>query len=122
MIQLLFDGSNYYLWKGKIKLFLRSQDIYMWVVITDGDFVPKTKENAIKEKSTRSTDDKAKVLLNSKARLFLSCALIMEESERVDECKNAKEVWETLKTHHEGNFHIKETLITVDWWSNSQFV
>jgi len=22
----LFDGSNYYFWKGKMKLFLRSQD------------------------------------------------------------------------------------------------
>jgi hypothetical protein len=75
----LFDGSNYYFYKGKMELFLISQDTDMCAVITNGDFVPKTKEDTIKEKSAWSTDDKAKVLLNSKARLFLSCALTMEE-------------------------------------------
>jgi hypothetical protein len=109
----LFDGSNYYFWKGKMELFLRSQDNDMWSVITDGDFVPKTKEDTIKDKSAWSTDEKAQVLLNSKARLFLSCALTMEESERVDECKNAKEVWDTLRIHHEGTSHVKETRIDI---------
>ncbi|AES97081.1 hypothetical protein MTR_5g045120 [Medicago truncatula] len=37
----LFDGSNYYFWK----------------VITDGDFVPTTKEGVVKENSAWSTDD-----------------------------------------------------------------
>jgi len=35
----------------------------------------------------------------------------MEESERIDECKNAKEVWETLRVHYEGTSHVKETRI-----------
>ena len=109
----LFDGSNYYFWKGKMELFLKSQDNDMWAVITDGDFVPKTKKLAVKEKSTWSADEKAQVLLNSKARLFLSCALTMEECERVDECKNAKEVWDTLRIHHEGTSHVKETRIDI---------
>ncbi|XP_039683064.1 uncharacterized protein [Medicago truncatula] len=55
----LFDGSNYYFWKGKMELFLRSQDNDMWTVITDGDFVPLTKEGIIKVKSAWSTDEKA---------------------------------------------------------------
>ena len=109
----LFDGSNYYFWKGKMELFLRSQDNDMWAVITDGDFVPTNKEGAVKSKSAWSTDEKAQVLLNSKARLFLSCALTMEESERVDECQNAKEVWDTLRIHHEGTSHVKETRIDI---------
>ena len=37
----------------------------------------------------------------------------MEESERVDECKNAKEVWDTLRVHHEGTSHVKETRIDI---------
>jgi len=109
----LFDGSNYYFWKGKMELFLRSQDNDIWTVITDGDFVPTTKEGVVKEKSAWTTYEKAQVLLNSKARLFLSCALKMEESERVDECKNAKEVWDTLRVHHEGTSHVKETKIDI---------
>jgi len=67
----LFDGSNYYFWKGKMKLFLISQDNDMWAVITDGDFVPTTNERVVKEKSAWSTDEIAQVLLNSKAKLFL---------------------------------------------------
>ena len=37
----------------------------------------------------------------------------MEESERIDECKNAKEVWDTLRVHHEGTSHVKETRIDI---------
>jgi hypothetical protein len=109
----LFDGSNYYFCKCKMELFLISQDTYMWAVITDGDYVPKTAEWVIKEKHTWTTDEKAKVLLNSKVSLFLSCALTMEDNERVDECTNAKEVWDTLKVHHEGTSHVKETRIYI---------
>ena len=85
----------------------------MWAVITDGDFVPTTKGGVVKEKSAWSTNEKAQVLLNSKARLFLSCALTMEDSERVDECKNAKDVWDTLRVYHEGTSHVKETRIDI---------
>jgi len=46
----LFDGSNYYFWKSKMELFLRSQDNDMWAAITDGDFVLTTKEGIVKEK------------------------------------------------------------------------
>jgi len=96
-----------------MELFLRSQDPDIWGVIIDGDFVPTTKEGVVKDKSAWLIDDKAQILLNSKARLFLSCALTMEESERVDEYKNAKEVWETLRVHHEGTSHVKETRIYI---------
>jgi len=37
----------------------------------------------------------------------------MEESERVDECDTAKKVWDTLKIHHEGASHIKETRMDI---------
>ena len=100
-----FDGSDYYFWKGKMQLFLKSQDTGMWRIITDGDFIPRIDQNdatsAEKKESDWTADEKSKVLLNSKAQLFLSCALSREESERVDECTIAKEVWDTLQTHHE---------------------
>jgi hypothetical protein len=56
-------------------------------------------------------EDKKKVLLNSKAQLFLSCALSMKESERTDERDTAKSVWDTLKIYYEGTNHVKETRI-----------
>ncbi|XP_039682977.1 uncharacterized protein [Medicago truncatula] len=70
----LFDGSNYYFWKGKMELFLRSQDNDMWAVITDGDFVPTTKEGAVKAKSAWSTDEKAQAYsTHDRIRKILRC-------------------------------------------------
>nr|XP_027188662.1 uncharacterized protein LOC113785802 [Cicer arietinum] len=112
-----FDGSDYYFWKNKMQLFLKSQDTGMWRIITDGDFTPRVDQDdsnsALKKEADWTAEDKAKVLLNSKAQLFLSCALSREESERVDECTTAKEVWDTLQTHHEGTSHVKETRIDI---------
>jgi hypothetical protein len=113
-----FNGKNYYYWKGKMELFLRSQDVDMWKIITDGNHIPMTTDDITKTKvitpeASWTKEDKEKILLNSKARLFLSCALSMEESERVDECDTAKKVWDTLKVHHEGTSHVKETRIDI---------
>jgi len=80
----LFKGKNYYLWKGKMELFLKSQDVDIWKVITEGNFVPQTPDTVttvvtIKPEASWTDTDKKKVLLNSKAQLFLQCSLTMEE-------------------------------------------
>ena len=113
-----FNGKNCYLWKGKMELFLRSQDVDMWKVITDENHVPitidaTTKVETITSDASWSREDKEKTLLNSKARLYLSCTVSMEESERVDECDTAQKVWDTLKIHHEGISHVNETKIDI---------
>jgi hypothetical protein len=113
----LFTGKNYYFWKNKMQLFLKSQEVGMWRIVTEGDYVPTatSPEGVISEKPEEAwtTVEQTKVLLNSKAHLFLSCALSMEESERVDECVTAKQVWDTLRIHHEGTNHVKETRIDI---------
>jgi len=43
-----FNGKNYYFWKGKMELFLRSQDVDMWKIITDGNHVPMTTDATTK--------------------------------------------------------------------------
>jgi len=40
-------------------------------------------------------------------------AFSTEEYDRTQECKTAKEIWDTLKTHHEGTSHVKETRIDI---------
>jgi len=39
--------------------------------------------------------------------------LSWEECDRTQECKTVKEIWDTLKTHHEGTSHVKETRIDI---------
>uniref|UniRef100_A0A3Q7XZQ9 Uncharacterized protein LOC113786557 n=1 Tax=Cicer arietinum TaxID=3827 RepID=A0A3Q7XZQ9_CICAR len=40
-----FDGTSYYLWKGKMQLFLKSQDIGLWCIITHRNFTPNVDES-----------------------------------------------------------------------------
>lgn len=111
-----FDGTDYYYWKGKMRLFLISQDNYMWPVVESGNFVPmttatETAPSVAKPQAEWSKDENDKVLLNSKAQLFLTCALSREEYDRIEECTTAKEIWDALKVHHEGTSHVKEERI-----------
>ena len=84
----------------------------MWKVVTEGNFVPQTTDAVtavvtIKPETSWTDDEKKRVLLNSKAQLFLQCALTIEESERIFEYNTAKNIWDTLKIHHEGTSHVK---------------
>jgi hypothetical protein len=110
----LFEGDDYYYWKDKMELFLRSQDNNMWSVIEIGEYTPlKDATTDAKPQAEWTTTEADRVLLNTKAKLFIKCALCREEYDRIMECKTAKEMWETLKTHHEGTNHVKETRIDI---------
>lgn len=62
-----------------MKLILKSPDNDMWPIVEKGNFVPRVDQNdptsIAKEKNLWITDEKIKVLLNSKVQLFLTCAL-----------------------------------------------
>ena len=96
--QPLFEGDDYYYWKDKMELFLRSQDNNMWSVIEIGEYTPM-KDAAVKPQAEWTTTKADRVLLNTKAKLFIKCALCREEYDRIMECKTAQEMWNTLQTH-----------------------
>jgi hypothetical protein len=60
-----------------------------------------------------STQEADRVLLNTKAKLFIKSAMSREEYDRIMQCKTAKEMWETLQVHHEGTSRVKETRIDI---------
>ncbi|WJX46325.1 hypothetical protein P8452_33140 [Trifolium repens] len=110
----LFEGDDYYYWKDKMELFLRSQDNNMWSVIEIGEYVPLVKDSTTpKTPGEWSTQEADRVLLNTKAKLFIKSAMSREECDRIMQCKTAKEMWETLQVHHEGTSRIKETRIDI---------
>lgn len=108
-----FEGADYYYWKGKMELFLQSQDNHMWTIVENGDYIPYDEDLNVKSKEEWSEEEGKRMLLNFKAKLFLTMALSREEYDRIQECKNAKEIWDTLKIHHEGTSHVKETRIDI---------
>jgi len=109
----LFEGVDYYYWKDKMELFLQSQDNHMWSIVENWNYIPYDEDLNIKKQEDSSEEEGKRVLLNFKAKLFLTIALSREEFSRVQKWKNAKEIWDTLKTHHEGTNHAKETRIHI---------
>jgi hypothetical protein len=87
----------------------------MWSVIEHGEYVPFVKDTTSpKPQAEWLTAEVDRVLLNTKAKLFIKCALCREEYDRIMECKTAQEMWNTLQTHHEGTKCIKEKRIDID--------
>ncbi|GAU40502.1 hypothetical protein TSUD_189840 [Trifolium subterraneum] len=97
-----------------MELFLRSQDNNMWHVLEVGEYVPLAKDSTNhKPQAEWTTTEADRVLLNTKAKLFIKSVLCREEYDRIMECKTTKEIWETLQTHHEGTNNVKETRIDI---------
>lgn len=73
-----FNGQDFYYQRGKTKRFLESRDMDLWDIIQIGPFIPKKRNQAGGEidklKEEWTLDERARVLLNSKAMLFLTCA------------------------------------------------
>jgi len=46
----LFEWADYYFWKGKMELFLKSQDNHMWFIVENGNYIPYDEDlNIIKQ-------------------------------------------------------------------------
>ena len=96
-----------------MQLFLQSQDNHMWSVVENGNYIPYDEDLNIKKQEDWLEEEGKRVLLNFKAKSFLTMALSREEFDRVQESNTAKEIWHALKIHHEGTSHVKETRIDI---------
>lgn len=108
------DEKDYYYWKDKMRLFLESQDIDLWEIVEESPCSP-TITNAkgasvSKPEEIGTVDEKTRVLLNSKGKFYLSCALTIEEYDKIAGCTIVKETWDTLKIAHEGTDRVKAEL------------
>ena len=110
-----FNGNHYYYWKNKMRLFLESQDTDIWEIVENGPYIPMTTFDdgtvTPKQKENWTTEDKRKVLLNSKSMYYLTCALGRSEYDKIANMETAKDIWDTLKTAHEGTDQVKESKI-----------
>ena len=101
-----FNGDHYYYWKNQMRLFLESQDTDIWEIVENGPYVPTAVfddgTEAPKQKENWTTEDKRKVLLNLKSMYYLTCALGRSEYDKIANLETAKQIWDTLKTAHEG--------------------
>ena len=105
-----FDGSEYAQWNFKMELYLDCDSIKLWDIVRKGWEPPKAKVEGIEAEIDRddwnATQQEANHK-NKKAMLTLVSSISREEGCKLLHCISAKEMWETLKNHYEGNIQVR---------------
>nr|GEV45654.1 DUF4219 domain-containing protein/UBN2 domain-containing protein [Tanacetum cinerariifolium] len=103
---LLFESDSFIYWKNRFKTYVKSKDLDLWNVITDGDFQPivqnpKTKLDEVIPFEKQTDDLKKKLTKNNEAKMVIYNALPRKEYERIFMCNTAKEISKTLLITHQ---------------------
>jgi hypothetical protein len=94
----VFDGEDYYMWSDKMRHHLTSLHSSIWDIIEFGAQVPSVGDEGY------DSDEVAQIRhFNSQATTILLASLSREEYNKVQGLMSAKEVWDVLKTVHEGD-------------------
>ncbi|GJZ58627.1 hypothetical protein Tco_0614443 [Tanacetum coccineum] len=107
--------------------YVKSKDLDLWHVITDGDFSPiqnnpETKKDEIVPFHKQNDDLKKKLAKNNEAKMVIYNALPRKEYERIFMCQTAKEIWDTLLITHQGNNQVKANKIDLFVQQYEQFM
>ncbi|GJS43738.1 hypothetical protein Tco_0568781 [Tanacetum coccineum] len=123
----LFESDEFIYWKNRFETYVKSKDLDLWHVITDGDFPPiqnnpETKKDEIVPFHKQNDDLKKKLAKNNKAKMVIYNALPRKEYERIFMCQTAKEIWDTLLITHQGNNQVKANKIDLLVQQYEQFM
>jgi hypothetical protein len=107
----VFDGEDYSRWSDMMRYHLTSLHTSIWDVVEFGAQVPSVGDEDYDE------DEVAQIRhFNSQATIILLTSLSREECNKVQRLKSAKEIWDVLKTAHEGDEVTKITKReTIEW-------
>src|ERR1051325_3779127 len=107
----ILDGSNYEYWKPRMVAFLRSIDIKAWRAADKGwkHLIKNEKDGTsnLKHEEEWSKEEEELALGNSKAMNALFNRIDRNIFRLVHQCELDKDVWDTLKTTHEGTSKVK---------------
>jgi hypothetical protein len=92
-----FDGEDYCMWSDKMRHHLTSLHESIWDIVEFGAQVPQVGDKDY------DSDEAAQIRhFNSQATSILLASLCREEYNKVQGLKTSKEIWDVLKTAHEG--------------------
>jgi hypothetical protein len=93
-----FDGEDYCMWSDKMRHHLTSLHESIWDIVEYGVQVPQVGDKDY------DSDEAAQIRhFKSQATSILLASLCREEHNKVQGLKSAKEIWDVLKTAHEGD-------------------
>ncbi|GJT88960.1 zf-CCHC domain-containing protein [Tanacetum coccineum] len=104
--QPLFESDSFVYWKNRFETYVKSKDLDLWHVITNGDFQPieqneKTKLDKVIPFEKQSDELKKRLAKNNETKMVIYNALPRKEYERIFMCNTAKEIWKTLLITHQ---------------------
>ncbi|GJS14983.1 zf-CCHC domain-containing protein [Tanacetum coccineum] len=100
----------------RFETYVKSKDLDLWHIITNGDFLPfqnnpETKKDEIVPFDKQNDDLKRKLSKNNEAKMVIYNALPRKEYERIFMCETAKDIWNSLLVTHQGNNQVKDNKI-----------
>ncbi|GJS69090.1 zf-CCHC domain-containing protein [Tanacetum coccineum] len=124
-----YDNEIFYMFtqEEQFETYVKSKDLDIWHVITNGDFQPiiqnpKTKLDEVVPFEKQTDDLKRRLAKNNEAKMVIYNALPRKEYERIFMCNTAKEIWKTLLITHQGNSQVKDNKIDLLVQQYEQFV
>jgi hypothetical protein len=94
----VFDGEDYCMWSDKMRHHLTSLHASIWDIVEFGAQEPSVGDEGY------DSDEVSQIRhFNSQATTILLASLSREEYNKVQGLKSAKEIWDVLKTAHEGD-------------------
>ncbi|XP_069145699.1 uncharacterized protein [Solanum lycopersicum] len=95
-----------------------AEDSELWDIVLDEPSVPMMEEKdgektitVPKPRQKYDDADRKKIEKGFKAKTLLVCGIGPDKYNRVSACESAKEIWDCLKTAHEGTVQVKESKI-----------
>ncbi|GKD36475.1 hypothetical protein Tco_1251984 [Tanacetum coccineum] len=84
----LFESDSFIYWKNRFETYVKSKDLDLWHVITNGDFQPivqnpKTKLDEVIPFIKQTDDLKKRLVKNNEAKMVIYNALPRKEYERI---------------------------------------
>ncbi|GJX52757.1 retrovirus-related pol polyprotein from transposon TNT 1-94 [Tanacetum coccineum] len=118
----LFQSDSFIYWKTRFETYVKSKDLDLWHVITNGDFQPIQNNPKTVPFEKQNDDLKKRLAKNNEAKMVIYNALPRKEYERIFMCNMAKEIWKTLLITHQGNSQVKDNKIDLLVQQYEQFV
>ncbi|GKD35217.1 zf-CCHC domain-containing protein [Tanacetum coccineum] len=122
-----FESDSFIYWKNRFETYVKSKDLDLWHVITNGDIQPiiqnpDTKLDEVIHFDKQTDDLKKRLAKNNEDKMVIYNALPRKESERIFMCNTEKEIWKTLLITHQGNNQVKDNKIDLLVQQYEQFV
>jgi hypothetical protein len=94
----VFYGEDYYMWSDKMRHHLTSLHASIWDIVEFGKQVPSVGDEGY------DSDEVVQIRhFDSQATTILLASLCRDKYNKVQGLKSAKEIWDELKTAHEGD-------------------